>query len=297
MPERISVGSDWTVTCPTFTGTDEEAVVPDTDPSITVTSRVTGLELTAPAVSPIVGGTEEAPTTDGYTAAFTAADHTVDLDILDVTWTADIDGATRVVTQVVEVVGGFYESIPGLRAISSLASATTRPLAQLRKFRTEIEDICETARGTAYVERCAVEQFDVGPSGSVRLGHRHPSRILAVTVDGVAKTVGDYEVDLISRRFGPVSGRLPVNARVVVAYVHGYSSPPVALVEACREYVRAKCSIDSSSANRGVSSVTNLATQEVYRFTTADPKYGRWTGIEGVDERINTVDDERVLIG
>lgn len=280
MTDRVLVGSDAVVTGPVFTTTDEVATDTTGTPTVTVTSRVTGETLTAPTVTALAAA-------GAYTVDLTAATHTVALDFLDLVWTGTVSGKTRKMGQTVEVVGGFYESIPNLRTITSLA---TKPVDQLRKYRTEIEDICETHRGTAYVPRVAIETFTDGP---VRLKHRHVGEILAVTIDGTAGDPDDFEVDPVTRT---VTGSPGYAETLTIAYVHGYTSPPQALVEACREYVRAKVTTDSSDANRNPSSVTNLATQEVYRFGTADPKFGRFTGIESVDARINQVDDERVLV-
>jgi len=224
-----------------------------------------------------------------YTVDLTATTHTVALDFLDLVWTGTVSGKTRKMGQTIEVVGGFYESIPNLRTISSLA---TKPVDQLRKYRTEIEDICETHRGTAYVPRVAIETFTDGP---VRLKHRHIGEVLAVAIDGTAGTPGHYDVDPVTRTVTADGGPW-FSESFTIAYVHGYTSPPQALVEACREYVRAKVTIDSSDADRNPTSVTDLVTQQVYRFGTADPKFGRFTGIESVDARINQVDDERVLV-
>lgn len=287
MPERVIVDSDALVVGPTFTGTDEEAAATTGVPTVTVTSRALGTTLTAPTASAGTG-------TGVYTVPLTTSAHTGSIDVLDLVWTGTVSGKTRVLSQSVEVVGGFYESIPNLRSITTLSSAATRPAAQLRRFRNELEDICEMARGTAFVHRCAIETHTTGP---VRLKHRHVVSLLAVTIDGVAKTAADYTADPITRTLTTTDGSaVYFTDSVRVAYVHGYQSPPGALVEACREYVRAKATIDSSNANRNPTSVTELATGTVYRFGTADPKYGRWTGIEGVDERINQVDDERVLV-
>lgn len=285
MAVRVLVDSDATITGPTFTDASEEAADTTGTPTCTVTSRVTGQALTAATVTTETGA-------GIYTAALTPAAHTGELDILDLVWSGTVSSKTRTYTQTVEVVGAFYLSVPQLRATATLADASTRSAAQLRKYRTEGEDIIERARGVAYVPRCAVETF--GPGDVVRLKHRRVRSLLAVRVDGVAKTVADYDVDPVTRT---VSGSLPPSATIVVAYTHGYDEAPQLAQEALREYVRAKCVIDSSSANRNPSSVTNLATGETYRFTQADPRFGRWTGIEEVDSRINMLDDERVLLG
>lgn len=287
MADRVLVDSDATLPGPVFTGPDEEAVAPDDTPDVVAVSRVTGETLEPPIAAAVDG--EGA--VGQFTVELTAADHTADLDIIDLTWSGEIAGKLRTYTQTIEVVGGFYDSVPSLRSISSLSSV---PLASLRKYRAEIEDKCEEARGTAYVPRVAIETFAPGP---IRLRHRHVQRLLSVTIDGTTQDVDHFEVDPVTRTVTSSNGGVWADTSITIAYVHGHLSPPVALVEACREFVRAKATVDKADTNRNPTSVTNLATQEVYRFGTADPKYGRWTGLESVDSRINSVADERVLIG
>lgn len=291
MAERVQVGIDSVILSPTFFDADEAAADADATPSITVASAVTGAALTAPTVTSATG--------DGnYQVTLGADTHCSAVDRLTLTWTAEVGGIERNLSQTVEVVGGFYESILGLRGISTLADAATQPTARLRRFRAQIEDIIEEARGVAYVPRVHIDTFYL-PSGAthVRLSKLRPLTILAVRYGSTSKTVANYDLDLDTRRFYPSSGVFPIDTVVTVAYVHGHATPPALAVEACREYVRAKCHVDASNVNRNPSSVTNIATGETYRWTTADPKYGRWTGIEEVDARINNLPDERVVIG
>ncbi len=278
-----------TVLGPTFVDADETATDTTGTPTVAAVSRVSGDTLTAPAVTTLAGA-------GAYSCELTPADHTADLDIIDLTWTGAVGGKTRTYRQTVEVVGDFYVSIAALRAISSLASASTRPVDQLRRFRNEIEAIIEQARGTAYVHRVEIEEVRADRVGYVVVSRRHPVRLLALSVDGEVRDVEDYEFVDNGVSVRPIDSRFTPGVKVRVAYVHGYEAPPQPLVEAVREYVRAKVTIDSSSANRNPSSVTDLATGQVYRFGTADPRFGRWTGLEEVDARINQVPDERAMI-
>lgn len=287
MGERVLVDSHATITGPIFTDADETATDTTGSPTVAAVSRVTGATLTAPAVTTLTAA-------GAYSCELTPTAHTGDLDIIDLTWTGTVASKTRTYMQTVEVVGAFYVSLPELRTVSVLS---TRDAAQLRKFRMEAEDLIEPARGTAYVHRCAVESYDVQLTGLVRLRHRHPVRLLALRIDGEAQDVADFTFDAVTRTLVPVSGRFTCKTVVEVAYVHGYASPPQLLREAVTEYVRAKAVVADSSQQRGVSSVSSLATGEVYNFISPDPRFGRWTGVETADFRINLVDDERVLIG
>ncbi|MCB9376799.1 MAG: hypothetical protein H6515_13155 [Microthrixaceae bacterium] len=290
MAERVVSGIDAVLLSPTFFDAGEAASVADDTPTLTVASAVTGGTLSAPMATSVGSGV--------YSATLDADTHLSTVDRLTVTWAGEVDSLERNLSQTVDVAGGFYESILGLRSISTLSDASGQPTARLRRFRSQIEDIIEEARGTAYVPRVAVDTFHL-PSGAthVRLSKLHPSAILAVRYGATAQTVGDYELDYDTRRFCPSSGVFPVDTVLTVVYQHGYTTPPDLAVEACREYVRAKCHVDASNVNRNPSSVTNIATGETYRWSTADPRYGRWTGIEEVDARINMLPDERVVIG
>lgn len=288
---RLLVGADAQVVSPTFTGLDEEPSDLDAVPTVAVTSLVTGDTLAAPTATSVEADS------GSYQVTLTADDHLGELDVLDIVWTGEIDGAPRRATQRVEVVGAFYNTIPDLRAIPTLSDAATVPLARLRKFRDEAEDVIEEARGAAYVPRVSVETVLLTKScAALRLAELHPSRLLALSIDDVAQDVADYDLDSDSRKVTG-AGWFAADSTVRVAYVHGYEAPPALLVEAEREYVRAKCHVDGSNLQRNPISVSNLATGEVYRYGTADPKFGRWTGIPEVDDRIRMVPDERAVVG
>lgn len=287
---RVPLGSDIRITAPTFTSVDEAATDTTATATCVAVSRATGDTLTAPTVTAESGA-------GAYTAILTAAVHTASVDLLDLTWSGVIATYTRTLTQTVEVAGDVYVPTVDLRAITALSNTTTHPNEKLRRLRTEAEQIIERARGTAYVTRCAVESFVVDRSRTVRLANPHASSLVRVTVNGTDQTLADYEIDADVRRVDPDGGFWVPGDEVTIAYLHGHTRPPQALCEAVKEYVRAKAVAETSDQQRDVISFTNLATGEAFRFSTPDWSRGRYTGIEAVDSRINSVADERVPLG
>lgn len=289
MLERVLVDSDSTIVGPAFSGADEEAAATATTPTVAVVSLLTGDTLTAPTVSSGTG-------TGVYNAALTAADHTGNVDLLELTWTGTVSGKARVLTQRVEVVGGYYTSIPELRALSPLSDASKHPGARLKRLRAACEDLIERqALGVAFVPRAQVDEFYTNGQ-TIRL-RRQVRELVRVLFDDVEQTVGSFEVNPQTSRLSYVNGgSFPRGTQVTVCYRHGYDHPPVLLVEAVREYVRAKAVEDASTQNRNADVVT-MANGETYRFYTANPGIQRWTGLSYVDDRINSVPSERVVAG
>lgn len=285
---RVVVGSDALIASPAFTGLDEEAAECDDPPTVTVWSAVEGDYL------PTVTATEHESLTGVYEVVLTADDHLGQIDHLTVVWSGEVDGQTASRTEFVEVAGAAYETIPNLRTLALLDDTAMFPTDRLRFFRDKFEQLAETARGVAYVHRVAVDTFTVGARTDLRLTHRRPVELLRLSVDGIDQDLEQFAFDPVT---GLLAGWFADGAVVEVVYSHGYEAPPAALVQACRDYVGACARADVSNIERNVSSYTNAATGETFRYSTADPRFGRWTGLEDVDAAINLVDDERVVYG
>lgn len=277
---RLVAGSDARVVSPLFTDLDEAPCATTGVPTVAVTSVLNGA-LSAPTATAWTGHTGR------YRATLTAATHLAAVDQLTVTWTGTADGAARTLTQQVDVAGGVYVQTDVLAAQRTVPE-TDLGMEALRAWRTSFELIAERARGVAYVPRLAIEDHPASHRCSVPLEWARPRELLAVWVDGEAVDVDLYELDKGSKT---VSGDFSYPVRL--AYSHGYTQPPEALVAACQDYVRAKALSTTSDQARTVLSFTNLASGEVYRYGTADWDAGRWTGMESVDSLISSVDDER----
>ncbi len=281
---RAVVGSDTPVTSPRFVDAAEVPTACDATPTVAASSAAgaTLATLTASAVEGQAGA---------YTTTLTADSHLTAPDVLTLTWTGIVGGADRVLSQVLEVAAGVYVPTHELleqRTMGDAGAAAER----VRQWRDAFEAIAEEARGTAYVRRLAVETHR-GRS-SVLVHRAHPDTVRSVTIAGTAQDASEFTI-------GHEGLLLQNGARcvvaeadtVVVAYEHGYTVPPPAIVQACREYVRAKILADTSDQGRNVISFTNLATGEQYRYGTADWSAGRFTGMESVDALIRSVPDER----
>jgi hypothetical protein len=224
-----------------------------------------------------------------YRATLTAAAHLTGLDQLTLTWAGEVAGAARTLTSTAEVAGGVYVPTDVLAAQRTVP-ATGIDLAAIRAWRDTFEWLAERARGAAYVPRLAVEDHPATERGVVSLRWARARELRAVWVDGVAQD--DLDAWCLDPGAGTVKG--PFTRPTRLAYTHGHDQPPPALVVACRDYVRAKALADTSDQQRTVLSFTNLASGETYRYGTADWKAGRWTGMEGIDSLIASVDDERI---
>jgi hypothetical protein len=209
---------------------DGETVI---DPG-TVTVTVTRSDGTAVVTGAATAGTGAAART--YTlAAQTRLDH------LSAVWTGT--GARKLTTRH-EVVGGFYATLPEIRALDALTNTTKYPTATLEAARAVAEDRFEEATGVAWVPRHEREVLSGVGTSRLLLTRYPPRSLIAVSVDGTAVS------DLTTFRFYP-EGTLerksaltfPREAsggggNVIVEYTHGEDAPPWDLKQAFLVYVR-----------------------------------------------------------
>lgn len=264
--------TQYTLASPTFVGADGET---PTDCASTPTAAVTrddGTSLTAAVVTAAAG--------DGaYTAAITTT-HTSQLDRLTVTWTGTAGSIVQIYTQRLEVAGGWYVTVPEVQAEPDLSTAT---VAVIRRKRDEFESLAENFCGVAFVPRYERETLAGDGTANLLLKWPLPRTLLSVTVDGVAGTLADYDVDPV---YGLVklSGTIPRssdNARnVVVTYTHGHDFPPPDLKEACLAYLRSKITVRSA----GIPNNAMDGSDQTRNWTYSAPGEDKPTGIPSVDE-------------
>lgn len=276
---RIVKGSQYTLTSPTFVGSDQET--PEdcaSTPTCTVT-REDGTSLTAATVS------NSSSTNGVYTAAITTT-HTSQVDRLQIVWTGTAGSQVQVYRTELEVVGAHYVTLPEIRAESGLDDTQRFPRALLEEIRDEYEDLIERVCGVSFVRRYERDQLD-GTTGSVlRLSRIRPRTVLSVTVNGTAKTTTEFtlydhgEIRWDVNTFPAPDGTNGYR-NVAVAYEHGLDAPPPKLR---REILKA---IRSEALSRKSDLPTNQISQVhegmTVRFSTPDPKNGRPTGILSLD--------------
>lgn len=285
---RVLRGSDTTITSPTFVGADGETPTDIDDlPTVTVTDYA-GTALADPTA---VDGAGE---TGLYTVELTAADHTDVLNLLTLTWTGTVAGKTQTYSQDVEVVGGFYASLPSIRDQQGLGDPDKYPTARLREVREEFERLVDEYRGAAFVPRLAYETVrGVHWFSSYLLGQMNPRVVRSITVASVAQDTASWLLNDYGLLYSETSSvSWSAGETATVAYEHGYDGPPPELQRACREYVRAVLLKETSGVDRDIiwqsfeGGVTN-------RYSTPDWSNGRPTGWLEVDRLLNQLPDNR----
>jgi hypothetical protein len=154
--------------------------------------------------------------------------------LLTITWTGTIGGQPQTLTSYVEVVGGFLFGLSAFRAMrvggGTPFAATATPLysdAQIQEARTEILDEFTEILGFSPVPRFARATLNGNGRTCLGLPGLMASRVLSVTVNGVAQTATNYqatdanEIEAISS-YGPGAPFTSGRRNVVVEWVHGW---------------------------------------------------------------------------
>lgn len=286
----VVAGSSTRIYSPIFVDLDESPAWVDGSDAVGVAATVTSVS--AGTLDPLTP--ERTETTGVYQAVLDADGHLSAPDRLTVTWTGAVESYARTLTQQVEVAGGQYLGFDELASLRTIPDVNATPV-DIRLYRDAFERLAERARGVAYVPRFAVDTFNGPTVGNyVRLSNRRPRSIVSVIVDGTPVTDLDgYVFDSVGRLFLG-GGHLGWSSELQVAYIHGHDAPPPAITEAGRQWIRAQLLASASDHSRTLLSITNMASGETYRFGTADWSAGRYTGMESVDQLINSVADERI---
>lgn len=217
--------------------------------------------------TPVVTGTAvDAPGSGVYTytlpggpAAPTSA--TWQLDELVVSWTGTLAGAVVTLTDIVEVVGGYFFGLAEARASdNTLNDPVKYPTALLADKRIEVEQECERICGRAFVPRFARATVDGAGTGTLLVPHRDVRAVRAVSIDGTAVTgsaltaVKPTAAGTLERTDG---ARWPAGTRnVVVEVEHGLDAPPADLQNAAMRRLRSLLNATRSGIPDRASSFT-----------------------------------------
>lgn len=270
----------YTLTSPTFVGADGETPTDTAStPTCTVT-RANGTALTAASVT--------ATSEDGvYTAAITTS-HTSQLDRLTITWSGTAGSLAQVYTQELEVAGGWYVTIPEVRATRDLSDEARYPVADVRSTRDRFEKIAEEHCGQAFVPRYHSETLRGNNRSNLILKYPNLISILSVTVDGTAMTVGDYELDEALGLVRTDGSWFPCPSgsgrNVTVEYTHGMTVCPVDVKEECLTFLRSKLThVVAGIPNAQMTEAIDGGRQMTFASQGAEAP----TGIPSVDEVLN----------
>lgn len=261
------------------------AVTIYTEPFDAVPSSVSAAAVrqsTLAAISP-------APTTSvvGQRVAVTlaAADHTNALDRLVVTVSATVNSQATKQEFEVDVVGSYYFTLGSLREEPNLNDINRFPDALLAEFRDEIEVFVEEACQVAFVPRWGTETQRGDGTNTLVLRTNQVRSLTSVKIDGVTQTVSDFEVldgDIVHRRSGL---SFTTWDPVVLNFEHGHDRPPAHLVREMKNACRSRL------LQRGAQSPRDRVWEQTpegltVRFSTADVRLGRWSGMSDLDAAI-----------
>lgn len=283
--QRIATNAPTTLTHTWYVG--ETA----TDPTGTPTYTIVDANGTAVASgnATVVGGST------GQTTAPLAAQTM--LRLLTVAWTATVAGSTRVETDQVEVVSGYYFTLAaGRGSDASLADTSRYTTTALDTARTEVEQECETICDRAFLPRYARAVGD--GTGTDELLPRHPEAgrsvadVRTLRRIAVAPTVDGTFTDLTAAELAAVAVGADGTLRrtdgqvwtagwsnVVIEWEYGLTTPPQDLVRAALIRFRARLNLHRSSIPDRAASFT-VADGGTYRLSL--PEAWR-TGIPEVD--------------
>jgi hypothetical protein len=216
------------------------------------------------------------------------------LDVLTTIWEGTFGGVVQRITRVFELVGGFYVTLPEIRAADSeFTDAARYPDDRLGAARAWFEDKAEEVCGVAFVPRYGRELHDGDATDSVMLRTRRPRKLLAATLDGVALVLADLKVyshGEVRRKDGAAFTLGDQN--VVLAFEHGYDAPDSDLREAALEAIRHRL---LATKTRGVPDrAVTMTTESGASFTLGLAGPSRPTGIPEVDAVILAKRENRV---
>ena len=246
--------------------------------SATATRASTGAAISPAPATAVVGNRVK--------VTLTAANHTNSLDDLLVKVSATVNSLATHQTFAVEVVGSHYVTLGALRDEPQLNDSSRYPDTLLAEVRDEVEGYVEEAANVAFVPRFGAESHTGDGSTTLVLRHNRVRSVTAVSIDGVAQTVADFELldgDVLHRKSGlAYTWADPV----AVTLTHGYDRPPAQLVRQVRKAIR------SEVLARGAQAPSDRLWEQTadgltVRFSTADFGAGRFTGQLALDAAIH----------
>lgn len=208
-----------------------DGVATDLDGACTATvtrpdgTQITGSPFTASHVNPTGSGTYE----------FTLPQQT-EVIAYDVTWAGAIGGVATSVTTHIEVVGIFLYTLAAMRAVkvaggTPFTDTAAFPNQTLLDRRAEVTLDFEARTGYSFVPRFAREVLDGDGTDALMLRQLRCSKLLSVTIDGTAQSVGDFTLASSGVLSWKMGGWFSTAQRqnVVVEYRYGWDQSPPAV--------------------------------------------------------------------
>ena len=221
----------------------------------------------------LAGGATATVNPEGLATVELTPVDTAELDLLAVTW-AETNGA--VLSTTVEVIGGYFFSVPEARASSvRLRDETKYPDAEVIAARRAVMESCQRITGRSFVPRFRRLRLNGRFNDSILLPDYDIRRLRSTAVDG-------YAADLVlSGSFVRHPGISLFNYgdnNVDVAYEYGLDSPPERIKDAALLHLQ-------SLINLTKSGVPDRAEYQIVegRIFALNKLRGGLTGIKDVD--------------
>lgn len=216
------------------------------------------------------------------------------LDNLKLVWTGTFAGASQSVTTYCEVVGGHLFTEAEARAFkvggtAVLSDATLYPDTTIAEGRDAVTQLLEDSTGVSWIERYHRERIDGEGFSEIRLSKHRVNTVQAVTIDGTAKTVGDFDADPITGflRFTTGYFTRPTMTRprnVTVKYEHGYQRSEHGVGRIALT-ILANTLVNGNESDRAQFETTEFSTVRYAPFApTGIPVVDKW--IKDHDERL-----------
>jgi hypothetical protein len=259
------------------------------DGTVTVTvTRADGTALTSGPATHGAGGV--------YT--FTLAPQAA-LDLLTVTWTGAWSAVTQSIVSYAEIVGGNLFAIADARAFDDrvLSDLTKYPDVDIREARERATDLFESVCGVSFVPRYGRDTLDGTGTSTIRVLKSKVNRVISASINGAAMTAGDlagltiYRSSDIVRYSGVWNGpTASAGQNVVIAYEHGYVTPPTDIRRAALTLARYEL-VSNDVSDRMVAFDNDLGSVRL-----SVPGYNYPTGLPVVDATLNRYRSSVLLV-
>jgi hypothetical protein len=212
-----------------------------------------------------------------------------ELDLLTVTWSGTWGASSQSLQTFAEIVGGNLFSLADLRAFGdrALANTASYPDADLRAARTRVTDLFADVCETSFIPRYGRDTLDGSGSLDLFLTRKRVSRLISITVAGVAYSAPDLALVSVYP-----SGRLSKTGywttglrNTVVAYEHGWPHVPADISRAAMTLARYEL-VESNISDRMLSFDNDLGTVRL-----SVPGRNFPTGIPVVDATLARYDE------
>jgi len=172
-----------------------------------------------------------------------------------------------------------------------IANTDLYPDAVLTRFESVFEGIAERARGVAFITRTASETVTLDNESILHTQWPEIQSVSSVSITLFGSTVSLPLTQIQVQSTGDIDLCATFSGMASVTYVHGLTTTPDPILDACAEYVRSRAIAWKAGNIRDV--IAQAFDGGTTRYSTPDWDAGRFTGLLDVDALINSVRDYR----